>query len=84
MPKPEMWFFQQMVISVWRVPPPSKRLLLQQLIIFLVRILPGKQLWVIRAPFSANGTLNGDIIITGGGDPALGSDRYDQKLPDRN
>lgn len=27
---------------------------------------------------SANGTLNGDIIITGGGDPALGSDRYDQ------
>ena len=27
---------------------------------------------------SASGTLNGDIIITGGGDPALGSDRYDQ------
>lgn len=27
---------------------------------------------------SANGTLNGDLIITGGGDPVLGSDRYDQ------
>jgi serine-type D-Ala-D-Ala carboxypeptidase/endopeptidase (penicillin-binding protein 4) len=26
---------------------------------------------------SANGTLNGDIVITGGGDPSLGSDRYD-------
>jgi D-alanyl-D-alanine carboxypeptidase/D-alanyl-D-alanine-endopeptidase (penicillin-binding protein 4) len=26
----------------------------------------------------ANGTLNGDLIITGGGDPVLGSDRYDQ------
>ncbi len=31
---------------------------------------------------SANGTLNGDIIITGGGDPALGSDRYDQSRPE--
>jgi D-alanyl-D-alanine carboxypeptidase/D-alanyl-D-alanine-endopeptidase (penicillin-binding protein 4) len=31
---------------------------------------------------SANGTLNGDLIITGGGDPALGSDRYDQSRPD--
>ncbi|HEY1062691.1 MAG TPA: D-alanyl-D-alanine carboxypeptidase/D-alanyl-D-alanine-endopeptidase [Daejeonella sp.] len=31
---------------------------------------------------SANGTLNGDIIITGGGDPALGSDRYDQSRSD--
>jgi len=27
---------------------------------------------------SANGTLNGDIIITGGGDPSLGSERFDQ------
>ncbi len=27
---------------------------------------------------STNGTLNGDIIITGGGDPSLGSDRYEQ------
>lgn len=27
---------------------------------------------------SANGTLNGDLIITGGGDPSLGSDRYEQ------
>jgi len=27
---------------------------------------------------SSNGTLTGDIIITGGGDPALGSDRYEQ------
>ncbi len=27
---------------------------------------------------SANGTLNGDIIITGGGDPTLGSPRYEQ------
>lgn len=27
---------------------------------------------------SANGTLNGDLIITGGGDPVLGSDRYDE------
>lgn len=27
---------------------------------------------------SANGILNGDLIITGGGDPVLGSDRYDQ------
>ncbi|MDP3469154.1 MAG: D-alanyl-D-alanine carboxypeptidase/D-alanyl-D-alanine-endopeptidase [Daejeonella sp.] len=27
---------------------------------------------------SANGTLNGDLIITGGGDPSLGSERYDQ------
>jgi len=26
---------------------------------------------------SANGILNGDVIITGGGDPSLGSDRYD-------
>ena len=26
---------------------------------------------------SANGKLNGDVIITGGGDPSLGSDRYD-------
>jgi D-alanyl-D-alanine carboxypeptidase/D-alanyl-D-alanine-endopeptidase (penicillin-binding protein 4) len=26
---------------------------------------------------SANGTLIGDIVITGGGDPSLGSDRYD-------
>jgi len=25
----------------------------------------------------ANGTLNGDLIITGGGDPVLGSDRYE-------
>ncbi|HQS51432.1 MAG TPA: D-alanyl-D-alanine carboxypeptidase/D-alanyl-D-alanine-endopeptidase [Daejeonella sp.] len=32
---------------------------------------------------SANGTLNGDIIITGGGDPALGSDRYDQSRSDQ-
>lgn len=31
---------------------------------------------------SANGTLNGDIIITGGGDPALGSDRYDHSRSD--
>lgn len=31
---------------------------------------------------SANGTLNGDIIISGGGDPALGSDRYDQSRSD--
>ena len=31
---------------------------------------------------SANGTLNGDVIITGGGDPALGSDRYDQSRSD--
>lgn len=31
---------------------------------------------------SANGTLNGDIIITGGGDPSLGSDRYDQSRSD--
>lgn len=27
---------------------------------------------------SANGSLNGDIIITGGGDPTLGSERYNQ------
>jgi D-alanyl-D-alanine carboxypeptidase/D-alanyl-D-alanine-endopeptidase (penicillin-binding protein 4) len=27
---------------------------------------------------SSDGTLNGDIIITGSGDPSLGSDRYDQ------
>ncbi len=27
---------------------------------------------------SANGTLNGDIVITGGGDPTLGSPRYEQ------
>lgn len=27
---------------------------------------------------SANGTLNGDLFITGGGDPSLGSDRYAQ------
>ena len=27
---------------------------------------------------SSNGTLNGDIILTGGGDPSLGSDRYEQ------
>lgn len=27
---------------------------------------------------SADGTLNGDVIITGGGDPSLGSERYDQ------
>ncbi|MFA6944792.1 MAG: D-alanyl-D-alanine carboxypeptidase/D-alanyl-D-alanine-endopeptidase [Pedobacter sp.] len=27
---------------------------------------------------SVNGTLNGDLIISGGGDPSLGSDRYDQ------
>ena len=27
---------------------------------------------------TADGTLNGDIIITGSGDPSLGSDRYDQ------
>ncbi|WP_395804759.1 D-alanyl-D-alanine carboxypeptidase, partial [Daejeonella sp.] len=26
---------------------------------------------------SSNGTLNGDIIITGAGDPSLGSDRYE-------
>lgn len=27
---------------------------------------------------SPNGTLSGDVIITGGGDPSLGSDRYEQ------
>ena len=27
---------------------------------------------------SSNGTLNGDVVITGAGDPSLGSDRYDQ------
>ena len=27
---------------------------------------------------SADGTLNGDLIITGSGDPSLGSDRYEQ------
>jgi len=27
---------------------------------------------------SANGTLNGDLFITGGGDPSLGSDRFGQ------
>jgi D-alanyl-D-alanine carboxypeptidase/D-alanyl-D-alanine-endopeptidase (penicillin-binding protein 4) len=27
---------------------------------------------------SAGGTLNGDVIITGGGDPSLGSERYEQ------
>lgn len=31
---------------------------------------------------SANGTLNGDIIITGGGDPSLGSDRFEQSRPE--
>jgi len=31
---------------------------------------------------SLNGTLNGDVIITGGGDPTLGSDRYDQTRPE--
>lgn len=29
-----------------------------------------------------NGTLNGDIIITGSGDPTLGSDRYSQSKPE--
>ncbi|MEJ6982142.1 D-alanyl-D-alanine carboxypeptidase/D-alanyl-D-alanine-endopeptidase [Pedobacter sp. P351] len=29
-----------------------------------------------------NGTLNGDIIITGGGDPTLGSDRFPQSKAD--
>ena len=27
---------------------------------------------------SSNGKLNGDVVITGAGDPSLGSDRYDQ------
>jgi D-alanyl-D-alanine carboxypeptidase/D-alanyl-D-alanine-endopeptidase (penicillin-binding protein 4) len=27
---------------------------------------------------TADGTLNGDLVITGSGDPSLGSDRYDQ------
>jgi D-alanyl-D-alanine carboxypeptidase/D-alanyl-D-alanine-endopeptidase (penicillin-binding protein 4) len=31
---------------------------------------------------SSNGTLNGDVIITGAGDPSLGSDRYDQTRPE--
>jgi D-alanyl-D-alanine carboxypeptidase/D-alanyl-D-alanine-endopeptidase (penicillin-binding protein 4) len=35
-----------------------------------------KLLWVIPAASSANGTLTGDIIIKGGGDPTLGSWRW--------
>lgn len=30
-----------------------------------------------------NGTLNGDLIITGGGDPTLGSDRFGQSKPEQ-
>jgi len=30
-----------------------------------------------------NGTLNGDIIITGGGDPTLGSDRFGESKPEQ-
>ena len=31
---------------------------------------------------SSNGTLNGDVVVTGAGDPSLGSDRYDQTRPE--